>query len=58
MYCVFAGWKLTSAPKPKFFQMITSPPKPRKKPLRLGVATQVPPVVMLVLPIGCLLYTS
>src|ERR1022692_3368731 len=43
---LLAGWTLTSPPMPKFFQSIASPPKPRKKPLRLGVPAHVPPVAV------------
>src|ERR1017187_925809 len=35
MNWLLAGWTLTSPPMPKFFQSIASPPKPRKKPLRV-----------------------
>src|ERR1022692_198843 len=46
MNWLLAGWTLTSPPMPKFFQSIASPPKPRKKPLRLGVPAHVPPVAV------------
>src|ERR1017187_7820084 len=52
MNWLLAGWTLTSPPMPKFFQSIASPPKPRKKPLRLGVPAHVPPVAAIVMPTG------
>jgi hypothetical protein len=48
----FAGWKLTSIPKPRFFQRMASPPMLMKTPPRLGVAAHVPPVTMLELLMG------
>src|ERR1035441_9043079 len=51
-WALLAGWTLTSPPMPKFFQSIASPPKPRKKPLRLGVPAHVPPVAAIVEPTG------